>query len=176
MATSSKLYELIKSLSSAEKRYFKIQSSIFLESNSIYVQIFDLIVKQGTYNETKIKRKLRGYRGIKQFCTIKESLYQRILEGLESYHRNKYIANQITQLLYHSQLLFKRGLFMQSKKLLERAKIKVLNQEKYEWMPSILMQERKLYYRKVFGEANEAKLNEIRNEEQQTLDKLETLF
>ena len=54
---SEELFQLIKSLSKQEKRYFKLYASrhVIGEKNK-YVQLFDAIDKQAAYNEEKIKK------------------------------------------------------------------------------------------------------------------------
>ncbi|MCP4443176.1 MAG: hypothetical protein GY810_30070 [Aureispira sp.] len=152
MAVSNELYELIQSLSKEEKHHFKLQASKFGRKDSVYIKIFDLMSRQRKYDEEKIKKKLQEHKSIKQFHVLKNYLYQQVLESLESYHEDEFILHQAIKQLHQSTLLFDRGLYEQAKELLEQAKTKALNYEKYELLPSILIAEHKLYTKELAKE------------------------
>ena len=62
MRYNADLFELIKSLTKSEKRYFKVYSAQQTKNNSNnYILLFDAIDRQEVYNEEKIKRKFRNH-------------------------------------------------------------------------------------------------------------------
>ena len=85
---SSHLYELIKSLSKAEKRYFKVFVTRHTASDSQNnAQIlFDAIDKQKTYNEELLLEQLSKYVFVKKFSIAKARLYDTILKSLDAFY------------------------------------------------------------------------------------------
>ena len=58
---SNNLHELIKSLTKAEKRYFKVYASRHMSnSSSNYERLFDAIDRQTDYNEDLLLKKFKG--------------------------------------------------------------------------------------------------------------------
>lgn len=117
MSASTHLFQLIKSLSQSEKRYFKIFSS-FQAGNKVYLELFDAIAKQKEYDEKKLKDKLK----IKAFATAKNYLYSLIMRSLRSQQQDKNISLELKDLLKDIEILFQKGLYEQSLKLLVKAK------------------------------------------------------
>ena len=65
---SSNLHQLIKSLTKAEKRYFKVYSSRHtIGDKNNYQMIFDAIEKQTAYDEDAILRKFKNESFINKF-------------------------------------------------------------------------------------------------------------
>lgn len=126
MSTSTHLFQLIHSLSQSEKRYFKIFSS-FQTGNKLYVKLFDAIVLQKEYNEKKLRAKLK----ITAFPTAKAYLYNLILRSLRSQQLNQNASLQLKDLLKDIEILFQKGLYAQSHKLLMKAKKLAQTYEKY---------------------------------------------
>ena len=55
MKPSAELFDLVKSLSKSEKRFFKLSSSLQTGEKN-YLQIFDAIEKQPNYDEAALKK------------------------------------------------------------------------------------------------------------------------
>lgn len=142
---SLELFQLIKSLSKQEKRYFKLFATrhVIGEQNK-YVKLFNAIDKQLEYNEDKIKRKFSEETFIKQLHVTKNYLYKLILSSLRQYHESK-SEDPFPVMIRNAQLLFKKGLIKQSEKILTKAmKIAVENEqflqvlEVYRWRHHII--------------------------------------
>ena len=84
---SVKLFELIHSLSGSEKRYFKIFAAKSQAGNVKYMQLFDIIDTQVTYDEAAIKSFI--YDTItfetRKFSELKNYLYELILKQTHLY-------------------------------------------------------------------------------------------
>ncbi len=133
---SDQLHRLIKSLSKPEKRYFKVFSSrhVIGDKNN-YQILFDAVDKQDEYNEEKILKKFQKEAFTKRFSIAKSRLYTAILKSLDSYHANSSIDAQIKRDIHCAEILYKKGLYDQSAKLLRSIK-KVA--EKYEKITSLI--------------------------------------
>lgn len=92
------LFALVNSLSRSEKRYFKLNASVFRENNLLVV-LFDMLVKQEQYDEKKILKELRHDNKHKQFSIAKKRLYELILKSMRSYHADKTVDHQLNNSL-----------------------------------------------------------------------------
>ena len=116
------LFQLIKSLTKAEKRNFKLyatrnQSGIDLK----FVQLFDVLDKQKAFDEDLVFKKLPQLKK-QQFSNLKRHLYKQILASLRLIHAQKNIDIELREQLDYMRILYNKGLFLQSLKLLDRAK------------------------------------------------------
>ena len=58
--SSDKVFQLIRSLSKAEKRYFKVYTSKQAGDKNNHQLLFDAIDKQKEYDETALKKSLKN--------------------------------------------------------------------------------------------------------------------
>jgi hypothetical protein len=116
MENFDQLFQLIHSLSKAEKRHFKIYTSL-KGGDKMYMELFDLIEKQKQYDEKKLKSKLK----VAAFAAAKVYLYNLILKSLRiQNHSSK--KKQVNDLIENSENLLAKGLYDQSYKQLMKAK------------------------------------------------------
>lgn len=116
------LFDLIKSMSKSEKRYFKLMSSrhtIGEENN--YVRIFDHLDKQEIYNEESVFKKFKGEAFLNRFSITKKRLYDHVLSALDSFYSSSSIEAQIHKMLHSADILFERSLYDQSRRILRSA-------------------------------------------------------
>jgi hypothetical protein len=66
MKPSNELFELIKSLTKSEKRFFKLQSSL-QSGDKNYIRLFDTIDKMSEYDEEEVKSNFKGEKFIVVF-------------------------------------------------------------------------------------------------------------
>ena len=116
------LFELIKSLTKSEKRSFKLFAKrAGRESETKYLKIFDVMDKLDSYNEELIMKKLPGVSKT-QFANQKSHLYGQVLASLRLSHLKVDIDIELREQLDYIRVLFKKGLYFQSLRLLSRAK------------------------------------------------------
>ncbi|MBX2873506.1 MAG: hypothetical protein KTR30_15440 [Saprospiraceae bacterium] len=121
------LFKLIKSLSKAEKRNFKLYvKRIQSEGEVMFFQLFEVLEKQKVYEEGKAKMKLNDLSKT-QFSNLKRHLYQHLLTSLRLMHLNKQLDIQIRELIDYAYILYGKGLYIQSLKILSRAKALATN-------------------------------------------------
>lgn len=119
MTPSKDLFELVKSMTKAEKGYVKKRLSVF-HTNSQNQRLFELIDSQREYNESLIRDEL-PFHSNNQFAVAKNYLYQFILESLETYFKHTPLQ-KIKSLLNSVQILSDKGLNEQALKTVEKAK------------------------------------------------------
>ncbi|MBI9053611.1 MAG: hypothetical protein JEY96_07315 [Bacteroidales bacterium] len=116
------LFQLIKSLTKAEKRYFKLHATTQKASeNTKFIKLFDLIDKQKDFNEVKILEKEESIKS-QQLSNLKAHLYKQILKSLRSSNSEEDIDLLIRELIDHSTILYNKCLYEQCVKMLEKAK------------------------------------------------------
>ncbi len=136
MKPSHDLFDLIKSLSRSEKRYFKIYAGKS-SSEQNYLKVFGAIDKMDQYDEKILIQSLGSSSLARQLPVLKNYLYKLILKSLRNYGADKSIDFQIKEMIMNSQLLMERGLNEQSHKQLEKASKLAREQERYEYMAEI---------------------------------------
>lgn len=115
------LYQLIKSLSKAEKRGFKIYATRTSSSDAKFIQLFDAIDKAKEYDEDLIFSKITDLKKI-QLSNLKAHLYKQILVSLRLNYVNHNIDIQLREQIDYARILYDKGLYKQSLKVLDKAK------------------------------------------------------
>ncbi len=119
---SDDLFQLIKSLTRQEKRYFKLYASRHaIEGQNKYVLLFDAIDQQTEYDEVAIRAKFKDQGFVRQLHVAKNYLYQSILNSLRHFHESRSEDRFHTE-MRHAALLFNKGLYNQSERALDKAK------------------------------------------------------
>lgn len=167
---SDSLFELIRSLNPTEKRYIKVLMS--KNSGKSYEKLFDVINKQKVYNEWEIKRKLRGETFIGQLTRVKNYLYEFIVTGLNSYHASYSPAVILNRYLTTVEILFRKRLFVQCKKYLNKAKKLALRYNEYTAMLDILNWERSLMDIRVNVKKRMSDIDTLATQEESVLKKI----
>jgi tetratricopeptide (TPR) repeat protein len=138
------LLQLIKSLEKAEKRHFKlyIKRSSAKEDLKI-VRLFDAIDKSDTYDEKTLLKKLPGTEK-RQLYNLKTHLYKQILASLRLLKSADSIDLQLHEQFDYAHILYKKGLFSQSLKILEKAKETAKTNQKFNIMTQIISLEKRI--------------------------------
>ncbi len=156
---SNQLFELIKSLTKSEKRYFKLFSSrhtIGEENN--YCLLFDYIEKMNEYDEEKIFVHFKGEAFLNKFSITKGRLYQNDLKSLDSFYSESSIDDEIYTMLHHAEILFKKGLYNSSEKILASAEKIAEKHEKHILLLSIKEKQKKLLETSCYLNTDEDKI------------------
>jgi hypothetical protein len=78
---SAELFKLVKSLNPSEKVHFKRYMSRKGQQNH-YVKLFDAVNSLNSYDDKKLKKKLKNEPFIKHLPVIKNYTYEAILDSL----------------------------------------------------------------------------------------------
>src|SRR6187402_373889 len=106
MKQSDVLYDLIKSLTGNEKRFFKIYASRHVTSGkNNYVKLFEAIDKLTVYDDKKLKSKIKDESFGNHFSAEKNYLYNLILECLDIYHKDSSVDRLISKYVNISRIL-----------------------------------------------------------------------
>lgn len=176
MPVINDLFFLIKSLSPAEKRYFKLHSELHSSGKeSNYMRLFNAIDKQQTYDEKAIKQQFSKEVFVKQLTVTKNKLNSKLLESLRSYHagsKKKGITFHLREQLDNLELLKQRKAFNQMYKELRRAKKIAYEQDAYPYL-LILAQFEMQCFMDQKGENMLEGLHQLLKEEQEILQQIQ---
>lgn len=125
------LFVLIKSLSKSEKRQFKIFASrLETSSNTKFIELFTILDKSDVYDE-KIILKSGSIKKV-QLSNLKSYLYKQILVSIRLNIPSQNIRYQLREQIDFATILYNKGLYKQSLKILDKTKQQALeNDEKH---------------------------------------------
>lgn len=114
--------QLIKNLSPAEKRHFKLFAKRSkVQSNKLFVQLFDVLDKSKEVNDKRILAKIPNLKP-SQLANVKANLYKQLLSSLRLLDRKSQIDISIREHLDHARILYTKGLYSASLSLLNKTK------------------------------------------------------
>ncbi len=122
------LFVLIKSLSKSEKRQFKLYvNRLGVNADAKFLALFNLLDKMSEYDEEVVLKS----RIVKkqQLSNLKAHLYRQILVSLRLNPVNQNTRIQLREQLDFATILYSKGLYKQSLKILEKAKAFALASE-----------------------------------------------
>ncbi|MCB0260334.1 MAG: hypothetical protein KDE62_11550, partial [Calditrichaeota bacterium] len=116
------LFSLIKSLTKAEKRSFKLYANRFQSgTDSKFIQLFDVIDRLAEYDEQEVLKRLPEVKK-RHLPNLKRHLYKQVLTSLRLIYIQKNIDIQIREQLDFARILYGKGMYMQSLRMLDRIK------------------------------------------------------
>ncbi|HET7361205.1 MAG TPA: hypothetical protein VFI78_04655 [Salinimicrobium sp.] len=115
------LFSLIKSLSPSEKRQFSLYvGRIGVNTDSKFLNLFRVMSKQKKYDEKTILQNTRISK--QQLSNVKAHLYKQILISLRLNPAHQSIPVQLREQFDFAYILYRKGLYKQSLKLLDKTK------------------------------------------------------
>lgn len=138
------LYQLIHSLTKSEKRSFKLYASRINDANDAkFIQLFDVLDKMSVYDEEVVRDKMKGMERA-QLANLKSHLYKQVLLVLRISHLKSDVDIQLRENLDYVRLLYKKGLYDQSLKQLNKVKITANNYKKNIFKLALLNYEKNI--------------------------------
>ncbi len=138
------LFLLIQSLERSEKRNFKL----FVKRNSgsgdlKIIQLFDAMEKMDEYDEGLLLKKNRAIQK-QQISNLKAHLYKELLASLRLLKQENNIDIQIHEQLDFARILYNKGLYHQSLKMLEKIKELAKANNQLTYILQVLFLEKKI--------------------------------
>ncbi|RMG17164.1 MAG: hypothetical protein D6730_24305, partial [Bacteroidetes bacterium] len=170
---SQDLFELIKSLTKSEKRYFHLYANRHvLGGKNNYLTLFEYIGRLTTYDEEAVKAHFEGHKFVDYFSVAKRQLYQYVLESLHAFHAGKSVSMQVHQLVHQAEVLLQKGLLLQSRKLLRKAEARARAAEAYAALLQVYALERRVLSRMGLANVPEGRIAKLYQQEQYCLQVL----
>ncbi|MEO7983681.1 MAG: hypothetical protein ABI688_06345, partial [Bacteroidota bacterium] len=138
------LFQLVKSLEKSEKRNFKLYVKRNTATEDLKViQLFDALDKMSEYDEKQLLKKTRSI-SKQQLSNIKGQLYKQILSSLRLLKDEDNIDIRLHEQMDHARILFNKGLYIQSLKVLERLKETAKSYQQLTYLQQALFFEKKI--------------------------------
>ena len=119
--TKDNLFVLVKSLTKSEKRQFKLYvGRLGVNEDSKFLLLFKLLERQKVYEEKLILKD--GFVKKQQLSNLKAHLYKQILISLKLNPSRQNLRIQLREQLDFATILYHKGLYKQSLKILDNAK------------------------------------------------------
>ena len=114
---SNKLFQLIKSLTGSEKRYFKLFVRNSSEKTNKYIQLFEAIEAQSVFDDDFLRQTIYPNETIqsRKYSELKAYLYELILKSLQGYDEKTSVEYKLQNALQSIKVLYKRALFSDCK-------------------------------------------------------------
>ncbi|MDQ3020658.1 MAG: hypothetical protein M3R36_08820 [Bacteroidota bacterium] len=168
MKPTAELFDLIKSLSPNEKRYFKLNVAL-QKGNKNYLELFAALDSQKIFNEVEIKTKYKKENFVKNLTFTKNYLYKLIFKSLNSYYNEKSIDAKLNNVLTRCRLMFNKALFPEYFKSVKYGLELSRKYERFTSLLEFLELERQLTKKEDIPKKN---IFEIYDEEINVLDKI----
>ena len=138
------LFQLIHSLQKSEKRNFKLYVQRNSSSSDLkIVQLFDALDKMKEYDEKELISKTVSIKRV-QLSNMKAHLYRQILASLRLLESNENIDIQMHEQLDFARILYNKGLYLQSLKILDRVKENAKTHNQLTFLIEVLFLEKKI--------------------------------
>ena len=138
------LFQLIQSLQKSEKRNFKLYVKRNSSNNDLkIVQLFDAIDKMKEYDEKELLNKTTSIKK-EQLSNMKAHLYRQILASLRLLESNENIDIQLHEQLDHAWILYNKGLYLQSLKILDKIKEIARPNNQISFLMEVIIFEKKI--------------------------------
>lgn len=177
MKPTDNLHQLIKSLTSSEKRYFKVFAKRHVVGlQNKYEQLFDVYdgLPDDHYDEPELKQKLKKKNLGKNLADDKKNLQEMIMRAMLSFHSGNSIDTQLNDLLAEEDFYRQKRLNDLRRKTITKAKEIAEKYEKYSVLLTLIDREVNM---KV--ELNQNELSDLAKnldiEKNKVLEKLNTI-
>ena len=138
------LFQLIYSLQKSEKRNFKLYINRNSNSEDLkIVLLFDALDKMEVYDEGVLLKKLPSIKK-QQLSNLKAHLYKQLLASLRLLANEENIDIQLHDQLDYARILYNKGLYLQSLKILEKIKETAKAHNQVTFLVQVLFLEKKI--------------------------------
>lgn len=117
MNQSDATYELVKSLSQNEKRYFRVFSASSGNDKN-YLRVFDVLDKMKTYDSKVLNKKLAGKKI--NISYEKNYLYKQLLKTLRTFYTESNAVIELQDTLKSIEVLYRKRLTAHCQKLVDK--------------------------------------------------------
>jgi len=157
---NDQLFNLIKSLTKGEKRFFKLYASRLKNSeDKKFIILFEAIDQQTNYSESKILKKESSLNP-KQFSNLKAHLYYQILKAVRLMNSSKQEDLNLITLLDYARILYNKCLYRECVKMIDKAKVIAIENDRSLILLEILELEKQVIP-KTIESGNQKRVNEL---------------
>jgi hypothetical protein len=141
MKSRDDLFQIIASLTRAEKRYFKIYAGRHvIGGQNRYVKLFDLIDRQAEYDHDKLRKSYKG----DNLSSDKNYLKKLLLKSMRAFRDGGHVRTRLQEFLEEAHFLKEKGLYDQCLRMLKKARKMAEEYECFYQLLEIMDLERRL--------------------------------
>lgn len=139
------LFQLVKSLKKSEKRNFKlyVKRNFASEADLKIIHLFDALDAMPEYDEVLLLRKTKALTKL-QLSNVKAHLYRELLASIRLLESHDNIDIQLHEQLDYARILYNKGLYLQSLKLLDKIKEQAKAYNQTSFLLQVLFLEKKI--------------------------------
>ena len=172
ISNTDSLFKLIKSMTKADKRNFKLYAKRVQGDESLkFIKLFDVLDKMETLDQSKLLERLDNIKK-GQLSNLKRHLYSQILISLRLISIGRQKAIEIREQIDFSQVLYSKGLYLQSLKLLQRAK-KIAEKEELDLLTLEIIELQKVIESRHITNSGPLRNDALTHEAQATIKKVD---
>ena len=139
------LFQLVKSLKKSEKRNFKlyVQRNYAAEADLKIIHLFDALDAMTEYDEPLLLKKTKAITKL-QLSNVKAHLYKELLASIRLLESHDNIDIQLHEQLDYARILYNKGLYHQSLRLLDKIKEQARSHHQQSFLLQVLFLEKKI--------------------------------
>lgn len=146
------VFDLVRSMSKAEKRNFKLYASRQGDGREAkFIQLFDCLDGMECYDEERILKRCPAIQK-EQLPNMKAHLHKQLLISLRLLGAQHSAVLKLQEQIDFARILFDKGLYCQAEKMLDKAAVMAAELEQYAMAIRIAELGRQVYECKVSGE------------------------
>ncbi|MCS6929536.1 MAG: hypothetical protein NZM43_08585 [Saprospiraceae bacterium] len=170
---SDKLYRLVKSLTPAEKRYFRIFVGR-MQTPSKYMQLFEAIARSNHFDDEALRSEIYpdNGQGSQKYPELKAYLFDLILKSLQAYDESCRAEFRLNHLLQSTVVLYRRGLYDACEDCLSKAERLALQYESFAHLLEIIRWQKHLAYARMDVDLLHKHLNALLAREREIAEQL----
>jgi tetratricopeptide (TPR) repeat protein len=174
---SDKLYRLIKGLTPAEKRYFKLFIRGKPERDSKYLQLFDAMGSMEQFDDEALRSIIYPDQRVesRKYSELKAYLYELLLKSLQSFDEKHSIHYRLNHYLQSVGVLFRRGQYDSCKELLVKASKVAQQYECFTHLLEIIGWEKHLAYTRMDVDFLHKQFDQLQYTETRALEQLRNM-
>lgn len=165
---SSHLFDLVQSLTKAQKRYIRVQAG---SKGKDYLDLMDALLKQTDFDEQKLIQDNKGSKFLKYLAVNKQYLYELLLRYLAQFGE-KSIEDKIYERISGANILLKKGMFAASLKELKKGQKLARKYESFEMLLLLSNIEKRIYSIQEYQPKDEKYIEEQHKDETSILEQL----
>lgn len=157
--TTSRIFELIQSLTKSEVRYFRSHSRRSTDNEQTYLTVFNKILNTDTYDEERLARRVRIT--VKNLRVVNTQLYNRIIDKLHEFHLENSIEERVKKDLHLIKILLEKNLQSHISRILDRTRKTIVEYELFEQLPDLLKIEQLIWDKNGYKGVSESDIHTL---------------
>lgn len=171
----NKVYQLISTLSRAEKRHFRLYTHRTQENtDSLFIQVFDMYLKYGMVKDAVLLKKIPEIKP-SQLSNIRNNLYKQLLTALRLQNQKNTPDIAIRQEIDFATVLYDKGLYRHALDVLSKAKKIAKEQNRNVLALEVLFFEKAIESQNITKSIGD-RASELAQESTEMLERLEAIL